>query len=275
MSVRNGQRRRGAIAVITIVKNRRDHLARQRRWLRKHSPGVAHVIVDMGGQPIPPGDDTTVVDYTVEDGASLPLAAARNLGAGKVDADVLVFLDVDCLPTSELVPTYHRRVHRFGGVWSGPVGYLPQSDTIEEWSPSTLHRLARFHDDRPQPGQNPMLASSPELFWSLSFALSHDDFVAIGGFDESFVGYGAEDTDFARSASTAGFDIWFDGQATAFHQHHAVSSPPVEHLDDIIVNATRFHDKWDEWPMGGWLSAFADRGLINWKRDATEIVANW
>jgi N-acetylglucosaminyl-diphospho-decaprenol L-rhamnosyltransferase len=50
--------------------------------------------------------------------------------------------------------------------------------------------------------------------------------------------------------------------AAAFHQHHAVSSPPVEHVDDILRNAALFHDRWGDWPMTGWLAAFEELGLV-------------
>jgi len=43
------------------------------------------------------------------------------------------------------------------------------------------------------------------------------------------------------------------GGARAYHQHHPVSSPPVEHLDDILRNGRLFHERWGEWPMTGWL----------------------
>jgi len=52
------------------------------------------------------------------------------------------------------------------------------------------------------------------------------------------------------------------GGADAFHQYHPVSDPPVEHIDDILRNATLFHQRWGWWPMQGWLRDFENRGLI-------------
>ena len=65
--------------------------------------------------------------------------------------------------------------------------------------------------------------------------------------------------------------LWFDGDALAFHQHHPVSSPPVEHVDDIVENARRFHEKWGVWPMEGWLDRFAADGLIAWQAGGDSI----
>lgn len=260
------------VAVVTTARNRRDHLDRQRASLQLAAPGVPHVIVDMGGTPIDAAPHETIVAHQVPDGAALPLAAARNAGAACADAEVIVFLDVDCLATDELVAQYVHRVERYGGIWSGPVGYLPPASEISDHSEDVLMTIARFHDARPRPGQRPTLAPSPDMFWSLSFALDRATWERIGGFDEHFLGYGGEDTDFARTASRMGVELWFDGHAVSFHQHHPVSSPPVEHLDDIVVNSRVFHDKWGEWPMPQWLDEFSRLGLIDWSLDGSEIV---
>jgi hypothetical protein len=79
-----------------------------------------------------------------------------------------------------------------------------------------------------------------------------------------YVGYGAEDTDYAFRARAAGRSLHWVGGAWAYHQHHPVSSPPREHLDDIVVNARRFRARWGRWPMEGWLAAFAAEGLVRW-----------
>ncbi|MFC9343661.1 glycosyltransferase family 2 protein [Streptomyces sp. NPDC057020] len=50
--------------------------------------------------------------------------------------------------------------------------------------------------------------------------------------------------------------------APAHHQHHPVSRPPVEHLDDILRNGAVYHDRWVTWPMEGWLRECARLGLV-------------
>lgn len=79
------------------------------------------------------------------------------------------------------------------------------------------------------------------------------------------MGYGAEDTDFAYRLHAQGRNLRWVGGAHAYHQWHAVSSPPVEHLDDILTNATRFHTTWDTWPMQGWLTQFQEMGLVDYR----------
>ena len=101
------------------------------------------------------------------------------------------------------------------------------------------------------------------LFWSLAFAIRRQSFERIGGFDERFVGYGAEDTDFGFSAQRAGLPLIFVGGIPVFHQHHDGYDPPLQHFESIVLNAQLFHRKWHFWPMRGWLDAMAAIGLIS------------
>jgi hypothetical protein len=94
------------------------------------------------------------------------------------------------------------------------------------------------------------------------FAVRRTSFERLGGFDETFRGYGGEDTDFAFRARDAGVPLLFTGSTRAFHQHHAIHDPPLNHFYDIVANAERFHARHRFWPMEGWLDAFAGMGLI-------------
>ena len=69
----------------------------------------------------------------------------------------------------------------------------------------------------------------------------------------------------------AGVAGWWVGGATAYHQWHPVSDPPVEHLAAIVRNANRFHELWGWFPMEGWLAAFERAGLA--RRDGRGWVA--
>ena len=111
-----------------------------------------------------------------------------------------------------------------------------------------------------------MVSGPADLFWSLSFAVTAATWQRTGGFYEGFVGYGAEDTDFARTAQQAGAGLHWVGGADAYHQHHPVSTPPAEHLPDIIRNGAIFARRHGSWPMQGWLEALQQRGQV--QRDA-------
>ncbi|MEO3936538.1 glycosyltransferase family 2 protein [Dermatophilaceae bacterium Soc4.6] len=274
------------VAVLTIAHGRHDHLAGQLRALLRSDlrpdlyvvaamddPQIRDVVAAADGV----AGRTVVVDVPTT-GGTLPLAAARNaaaaaaIGAG---ADVLVVLDVDCLPSPDLVRTYRDalahldRLEPTNGsagspgpaVVSGPVHYLPPRSpggyAAADLAASTPHPAR----PRVAPG-DPVRADDVLLFWSLSFAVTSAAWEQIGGFDEGYRGYGGEDTDFAMLLERAGGALWWVAGAVAHHQHHEVDSPPVRHLADIVRNSNRFEGRWGFYPMGGWLDAFADAGLV-------------
>jgi GT2 family glycosyltransferase len=207
------------------------------------------------------------VELPLSDG-KLPLASARNAGAVAalgVGAELLVFLDVDCVPSETLLARYHFAAHLplcSSGVLSGPVAYLPES--AKGMDPGTWPALATPHRARPVPRDGDVvLGDDPNLFWSLSFAVTARTWRRIGGFCEDYRGYGGEDTDYSRLAAKVGAALWWVGGATAFHQHHFTQRPPVDHLDDILRNGELFHRRWGVWPMLGWLEEFRELGLVD------------
>lgn len=263
-----------ALATVTVVSGRHRHLSRQHESLTcgTRTPDLV-VVVAMGDPAVrgivekgPLRDVAVVLDVPVEGGA-LPLARARNMGADAAisrGADLLVFLDVDCLAARAMLERYDAagEVRTARDLLCGPVAYLPPLRGGRTSYDEAALAASRPHPARPapQPGRN-QRAGDLRLFWSLSFALRSECWNTIGGFDECYVGYGAEDTDFAQRAGRAHVGMWWIGGAIAYHQWHPVSDPPVEHLDDIVRNANLFEQRWGWFPMEGWLDEFARRGL--------------
>ncbi|WP_028473314.1 glycosyltransferase family 2 protein [Nocardioides alkalitolerans] len=259
-----------ATAVVTLARGRHEHLAAQHL-------SVCHGTRRPDDYVLASMDDPSLVEATTgglrrrvvpvaaSAAAGLPLAAARNLAIGTAfdaGAEVVVGLDADCLAGRRLVAAYADVVaRRPGTIWSGPVTYLDPRPA-GGYPLGDLELLDDPHPARPAPAPGVEEdGADPRLFWSLSFALSREAWERSGGFCEDYVGYGAEDTDFARRADRAGLDFGWVGSARAYHQHHPVSRPPVEHLDAILRNAGVFHGYWGEWPMLGWLEEFERRGL--------------
>ena len=106
------------------------------------------------------------------------------------------------------------------------------------------------------------IGGNPDHFWSLSFAAHATAWRAVGGFCESYAGYGAEDTDLAHVWQHSGRALGWVGDARTYHQYHPTQDPPVQHLDDILRNGAIFAQRWGRWPMVGWLSEFETRGLV-------------
>lgn len=279
----DGRRRpAGRLAVVTIAAGRhrhlRSHLAALDRSAR--APDL-HVVVAMGDPEIAPlvkdgplsRHGIEVVTYEIEKPADgeLPLAAARNAGADEAirrGADLIVFLDVDCLVSVDALSRYEwawRRTRRRRGpvLLSGAVTYLPPLPPGQLAYPATgLASLARPHAARPSPRPGRLVrADDLRLFWSLSFAVAARRWDDIGGFATGYRGYGGEDTDFALQVAALGGELYWVGGADAFHQHHEVENPPVRHLASIVRNANHFRERWGWFPMEGWLGAFERLGL--------------
>jgi N-acetylglucosaminyl-diphospho-decaprenol L-rhamnosyltransferase len=268
-------------AVVTIVHGRHQHLLGQLWGLRLQTRCPdRHVVVAMDDpavEEVLAGAEqgpwrTDVVHVPAPDGR-LPLAAARNAGtarAAQSGADVVVLLDVDCIPSPGVVDRYEAvlRSRSDGGrpvVACGDVRYLDAETTaipVPERSWASLEAGGRGHPAR-RMGPGVRTVDDVRLFWSLSFATTPGSWEAVGGFDEGYVGYGAEDTDFGQRLAAAGGTMLWLGGATAYHQHHESRTPPVEHVADIVENAGRFARTWGWWPMRDWLDAFVDFGLVD------------
>ena len=256
------------LAVITPVAGRHEHLLGQLRGLHAstRTPDY-HVVVAMGDPDVADlvGDSAVVLDTPPVDGR-LPLAAARNAGAERAlvaGADVLVFLDVDCIPSPTLIERYAAAACRHPAtLLSGPVAYLPPP-TAGGYQLDRLSELGRAHPARPAVSEDTVQALDHELFWSLSFALDAATWTALGGFCERYTGYGGEDTDFAQLARARRVAHRAVGAAAAYHQWHPSPQPPVQHLADIVRNASIFRERWGWWPMTEWMEAFQQLGLAS------------
>ncbi|MCH8611937.1 glycosyltransferase family 2 protein [Arsenicicoccus dermatophilus] len=259
--------------LVTVAAGRHDHLLAQRRHVAALPEPPRHVVVSMGDPAIgglladaPPEAPVEVLDIPLAGSGRLPLAEARNAGTDRalaLGADLVVLLDVDCLPGPQLVRRYAAAARELGAdpaLLCGQVTYLPAQAGAPE--PEDLARWRSPHAARPAPADGELVRGGEHrLFWSLSFAVTPATWRRVGGFCTDYDGYGGEDTDLGLTAREAAVELVWVGGADAYHQHHPVSSPPVEHLDDILRNAATFHRRWGVWPMEGWLRAFAERGL--------------
>ena len=262
-------------AVITLLSGRHGHLSLQRRGLLAgtrqpdqyvvvaiNDPAAASVLD--GGLPEP---DVIQLSWP---GRQLPLARARNLGARRAisrGADLLIFLDVDCVPGTRMVQRYieYAGSQAGPGLLCGPVAYLPPAPD-QGYELASLASAGRPHPARPVPPEEGALAGGDHsLFWSLSFGLRASLWQHLGGFCERYTGYGAEDTDFGQLAASHRIGLTWVGGAWAYHQHHPTCDPPVQHLHDILRNAAIFRERWGWWPMSGWLQDFARQGLIRFE----------
>jgi len=250
------------ISVLTIVQGRAQALNNLIKGLGLSSlmPDEL-IIVLMNEQSRPlPASPFKISQVPMYSSSRMPLAAARNLAAKMASGERLVFLDVDCIPSSTLIKSY-MSLPSAGFLLNGGIRYLGRDSISELTDFEDLYLLSSPDTIRGELDDLPH-----KLFWSLNFSCSADDYHRIGGFDEAYKGYGAEDTDFAFKAREKGIEMALVNDC-AYHQYHESFSPPLNHFLDILSNAKLFYDKWGCWPMEGWLSKFAQMGLIEFKAD--------
>lgn len=254
------------VSILTLARGRAGHLRNLILGLSRQTVRPRELVI-AAMQPTPfedlpaPGFDVRQVQVP---GESLPLSAARNRIARQAVGRDLVFLDVDCIPAPTLLADYADALDGFGGVLMGEVMYLPAGAADPGWSYAGFEAVCERHSDRRGPPAYGIEACDDyRCFWSLNFAMRAATFAASGGFDERYVGYGGEDTDFAKSFTTQGIPLaWLNG-ARAYHQHHPHHMPPVHHLESVVRNAEIFESKWGYRTMGHWLHAFGLLGLID------------
>ena len=255
------------ISVLTIVAGRELALTNLIKGLAKSTVLPDELVIVFMNEPVRemPKHTFPIRCYSLNQSAHLPLAAARNLAAKHAKGDFLIFLDVDCIPSATLIADYQRHISD-ETLLSGQVRYLRDGATSEKDFLSKMEDLST-----PDPIRANLETIPYSLFWSLNFACSKSTYLKIGGFDEGYEGYGAEDTDFAFSAEKQGVTLQCVA-AKAYHQYHESFSPPLNHLEDIVSNANRFFQKWKKWPMEGWLNSFAQMGLIEWDEQIIHLI---
>lgn len=276
------QRSTPPVAVVTVcTPGRAEHLRSQRRALAAHLPEAQHVVV----LPERPGSAELAAELSADGaitvavpaGPDLPVARCRNLGgdrAAGLGAELIIFLDVDCMPGPELGVRYSELPA--GAVGLGPVTYLPESAGAPD--PADLAAFTDPHPARPFPARGLQRLGRTEfgMFWSLSFALHGALWKRIrlefGGFDEAYTGYGAEDTDFGRRLLYRRIPVALVAGAHAYHRWHPVSDPPVNHLEDLLRNGAHYAERWGEWPAPGWFEEFERRGLVRRDGDGWAAV---
>jgi glycosyltransferase involved in cell wall biosynthesis len=195
------------------------------------------VIVDDGSEPPlaevrSPGDLPVKVVH--QDDRGFGLARARNTGAAAASGDIVVFLDCDMVPEPSWLDAHARWHHLipdalslgfrrhvdFAGIQPaaveeaasrGDVGVLFEGRQQErpEW--------IEFHMSRTRD----LTTGDDDLFRIVTggnLGIRADTLAAIGGYDESFTQWGAEDTEFGYRAFTFGAQLIPERRALCWHQ---------------------------------------------------------
>jgi GT2 family glycosyltransferase len=264
-----------SISALTIAAGRAEHLKNVVAGFQKQNVQPDELIIGvMQGELY---EDLPETDFPVRQifvtGRELPLAAARNAVAAQAEGDLLVFVDVDCIPHPNLLQDYLAHSKRQPGLLMGEVGYLPGKATQDGLDYARFERLSVRHSDRQgPPAQGRARCKDYRCFWSLNFAMDRDSWLSSGGFDERYVGYGGEDTDFGRTLDERGIPIFWVKGAKVYHQYHAHCMPPIHQVASVVRNAELFASKWGHRTMEHWLYAFRLMGLVENTKQGIRIL---
>lgn len=217
------------ISIIVTTYNRVDALLAVLRSLAHQSVGGFEVIVaDDGSRPDTAGAITEFAQYHQH----LPLAhmwqsdlgfraaRARNRGVLASRGEYLIFLDGDCVCQRDFVER-HMVLSRPAAFVNGSRALLSERFTqqvlaqqidLQSLSLATwlLRRLKGDCNKLVQIGKWPsmLLRSERRFRWksirSCNFSLARSDYLRVGGFDESFEGWGHEDADLVLRLHHAG-----------------------------------------------------------------------
>ncbi len=271
----SSSRPESAVSVVTIARGREGHLANVVAGLARQTLAPAELIVGlMQDEPYElPATGFPIRQIHIDNGASLPLARARNTVADAARHDVIAFVDVDCVPGPTLVADYAREARAGLGVMMGEVLYLPEGANRAGWTYADFDAVAQKHCDRQGPPEAAReTCTDYRCFWSLNFAMHRGDWARSGGFDEGYTGYGGEDTDYGRTLVERDIPIWWVRGARVYHQFHTHAMPPVHHVESVLRNTNRFAEKWGHRTMEHWLYAFREMGLIADGPDGLEVI---
>lgn len=197
------------------------------------------VVADDGSRVTPTFPDGVYgmkVRVVAQEDEGFRAAQVRNLGAREATGDLLLFLDCDMIPESVLVEA-HARWHR-----SGPgVVTLGRRRHVEvgALSPDDIHAAARAGEvgslfdglDQQVPTwmeghflrTRELRSRHDDLFRVVAtgnLGVSRSQFWAVGGLDESFRQWGAEDTELGYRLFIDGAVLVPDRQALCWHQGH-------------------------------------------------------
>lgn len=173
-------------------------------------------------------------------------ARIRNLAAKQASGEYLVFTDGDCMPHPLFISDHHELAHtgRFvagyrirlsdGGTskfsWRG-MASLPNIP-LSRWR----HLLRGLRTPILYETVETYLASHRAVIASCNMAMFREDYVAVNGFDEQFVGWGAEDGELALRLGKYGLQLLVVRyKALVFHLRH-----PEQSKDRTTTNAALF-----------------------------------
>ncbi len=233
------------ISVVVATYNRPDALAAVLRSLGKQDdPRFEVVVADDGSGP---DTEAAVKKAQINLGVSLThvwqedtgfrLAAVRNRATARAQGDYLIYLDGDCIVRRHFVRAHRALAEAGWCVTGGRVllsapftrTVLEAGTAVEDWSVATA-TIAAAQGKVNRSLSLPIIPLGPlrklggrrwQRLRGCNFSAFRADIDRVNGFDESFQGWGFEDSDFAARLIAAGVRLKSGRLATnVYHLWH-------------------------------------------------------
>jgi GT2 family glycosyltransferase len=205
-----------SVSVVIPTYNRRARLARVLEGLDRQSvePGSFQVVVVDDGSVDQTADSLrnrrSPFDLQIVEQANQGPAAARNAGVARAEADLVLFLDDDVVPSRELL-FEHVKLHQTERdiVVLGPMSSLPRYR--QPWVAWEQAKLEAQYQAMIRGDYEPTFRQ----FWTGNASLSKHHFTAAGGFDRSFPR--GEDVELGQRLAARGLRFRFNPAAAGLH----------------------------------------------------------
>lgn len=143
-------------------------------------------------------------------------AAARNLALRNADGEIVLFINDDIVPTSNLI-NEHAKSHKIeqntGAAVLGRVTWSPEIE-ITPFMYWLEHGGPQFKYDQLKPGE-----ISWRYFWTCNLSLKRHFLLQKGIFDEDFPFASWEDAELGYRLGKAGLRLFYNEAAVAYHYH--------------------------------------------------------
>ena len=179
---------------------------------------------------------------------------ARNLGASVANFDYLIFIDGDQFMTTSTLKLYDRYFHfkRKKELVLGTRYHFHESNlAIVFRYKNQIDKIAKTFttDERNRLIQiikKPFseLVGNWHLFWSCNFCITKALFQELGGFDEGFLGWGLEDSEFGYRLKKTKIELdLINNPVWHCHYSNSLNSKNNEKLKQWRLNLAYFYNK--------------------------------
>ncbi|WP_372757252.1 glycosyltransferase [Lactococcus lactis] len=235
------------ISVVIPTYNREELLIETLNSLNNQSLSKKNfeiVIVDDGSQ-VPPNkiidsfSKSLNLKLFTQENKGFRAGTARNKGVENSEGEIIVFVDSGVALAYDTLET-HLKLHEKSLLPTAFLGYMfgfdelnQNKEKIESLQVNGLNINEKLKEidietlgDRRESsfslnGENLLSWENPWLiFWTGHLSLPRKEFLSLGGFEESFNGWGYEDIDFGLNWYLAGFNIEFSRSLVALHLPH-------------------------------------------------------